>query len=193
MTSNSLAPGFSVEWQFSQREQLVFRYWSNSTPLSYFGASPSSFAFENVSFVPAIKGMPHTRNRSSQLTHLVSSSESGRFTTGQRIRWGCSESVCRPSAHAWLYLGSPWIFRELQRFLWLQAQKMRWFDFRLNSTVEIWGSPENSDVSASKANGLCFDKIVSLYFGAPKTTTIDIGVKRKRDFLDLLKNLPKNY
>jgi hypothetical protein len=26
MTSNSLAPGFSVEWQFSQREQLVFRY-----------------------------------------------------------------------------------------------------------------------------------------------------------------------
>jgi hypothetical protein len=41
------------------------------------------------------------------------------------------------------------------------------------------------------SNGLCFNKIVSLYFGAPKTTTIDIGMKRKRDFLDLLKNLPK--
>jgi hypothetical protein len=43
------------------------------------------------------------------------------------------------------------------------------------------------------SNRLCFDKIISLYFGAPKTTTIDIGAQRKRDFLDLLKNLPKNY
>jgi hypothetical protein len=40
---------------------------------------------------------------------------------------------------------------------------------------------------------ICFDKIISLYFGAPKITTIDIGAQRKRDFFDLLKNLPKNY
>jgi hypothetical protein len=40
-------------------------------------------------------------------------------------------------------------------------------------------------------NGLCFDKIISLYFCAPKTTTIDIGGKRKSDFSDLLKNLSK--
>jgi hypothetical protein len=42
-------------------------------------------------------------------------------------------------------------------------------------------------------NGLCFDKIISLYFRATKTTTIDIGAKRKRHFLYLLKNLQKNY
>jgi hypothetical protein len=40
-------------------------------------------------------------------------------------------------------------------------------------------------------NGLCFDKIISLYFGAPKTTTINIGAKRKWHFLHLPKNLPK--
>jgi hypothetical protein len=43
-----------------------------------------------------------------------------------------------------------------------------------------------------RMNGLCFDKIISLYFCAPKTTTIDIGGKRKSDFSDLLKNLSKN-
>jgi hypothetical protein len=41
------------------------------------------------------------------------------------------------------------------------------------------------------ANGLCFDKIISLYFGAPKTTTIDIGVKRKRHFCTRSKTFQK--
>jgi hypothetical protein len=42
-------------------------------------------------------------------------------------------------------------------------------------------------------SGLCFDTIISLYFWEPKITTIDIGAKRKRHFLYLLKNLQKNY
>jgi hypothetical protein len=41
-------------------------------------------------------------------------------------------------------------------------------------------------------NGLCFDKIIYQYFGAPKITTTDIPRgKKKIDILDLLKNLPK--
>jgi hypothetical protein len=41
-------------------------------------------------------------------------------------------------------------------------------------------------------NGLCFDKIISLYFRGPMITTIDIGANRKRDFLHLHKNASKN-
>jgi hypothetical protein len=37
----------------------------------------------------------------------------------------------------------------------------------------------------------CFDKIISIYFRAPKITTIDIGANRKKDFLHLHKILPK--
>jgi hypothetical protein len=36
-------------------------------------------------------------------------------------------------------------------------------------------------------NGLCFDKIISLYFGAPMITTMTKG----QIYLFLLKNLPK--
>jgi hypothetical protein len=41
-------------------------------------------------------------------------------------------------------------------------------------------------------NGLCFDKIISLYFWRPKLTTIDIGAKRKRLFCTCIKTIEKN-
>jgi hypothetical protein len=40
-------------------------------------------------------------------------------------------------------------------------------------------------------NGLCFDKIISLYFCAPKTTTIDIGGKEKVIFRTCSKTFQK--
>jgi hypothetical protein len=42
------------------------------------------------------------------------------------------------------------------------------------------------------SNGLCFDKIISLYFWGPKITTIDIGAKRKMIFFTCSKTLEKN-
>jgi hypothetical protein len=43
-------------------------------------------------------------------------------------------------------------------------------------------------------NGLCFDKIVSLYFGAPKTTTIDIHRgEKKNGFFGLAQKPSKKF
>jgi hypothetical protein len=48
-------------------------------------------------------------------------------------------------------------------------------------TIPLW--PFFPIANKSKVyNGLCFDKIINLYFGAPKITTIDIGAQRKKDF-----------
>jgi hypothetical protein len=45
-------------------------------------------------------------------------------------------------------------------------------------SIDVWGA-----MLYGRNNGLRFDKIMSLYFRAPKITAIDIGAKRKKDFL----------